>query len=112
VLRSVAGERAYRWLNAGSIDRRGIAEFLILDSRFPRSLAYCYEKLLSNMACLAREYGHETPSHELLRDAGSRLHQTTTEAIFEFGLHEFILSVIVEIKQIADAISTDYRFTA
>jgi hypothetical protein len=32
VLRSVAGERAYRWLNAGRMDPRGIAEFLILDA--------------------------------------------------------------------------------
>ncbi len=31
VLRSVSGERAYRWLNAGGIDPRGIARFLILD---------------------------------------------------------------------------------
>ncbi len=59
VLRSVAGERAYRWLNAGTMDAKGIAQFLILDGRFPRSIAFCYEKLRSNMASLAREYGHE-----------------------------------------------------
>ncbi len=112
VLRSVSGERAYRWLNAGAMDARGIAEFLILDGRFPRSLAFCYEKLRSNMASLAREYGHETPAHELLRDAGSRLHQTTTSQIFEYGLHEFILAVIAEIQKIADTIAADYRFTA
>ena len=110
VLRSVAGERAYRWLNAGSMDARGIAKFLILDGRFPRSLAFCYEKLRSNMASLAREYGHETPAHELLRDAGSQLHQTTTSQIFEFGLHETIVAMIADIKAIADAIASDYRF--
>jgi hypothetical protein len=50
VLRSVAGERAFRWLNAGALEPKGIAEFLILDGRFPRSLAFCYNKLASNMA--------------------------------------------------------------
>jgi uncharacterized alpha-E superfamily protein len=35
VLRSVAGERAFRWLNAGALDPKGIAEFVILDGRFP-----------------------------------------------------------------------------
>jgi uncharacterized alpha-E superfamily protein len=54
VLRSVAGERAFRWLNAGALDPKGIAEFLILDGRFPRSLAYCYSKLTSNMEWLCR----------------------------------------------------------
>jgi uncharacterized alpha-E superfamily protein len=111
VLRSVSGERAYRWLNSGNMDARGIAEFLILDGRFPRSLAFCFEKLRSNMASLAREYGHETPAHELLRDAGSRLHQTTTAQIFESGLHETIVAMIAGIKAIADAIASDYRFT-
>ena len=42
VLRSLSGERAYRWLNAGRMDARSIADFVILDARFPRSLAFCY----------------------------------------------------------------------
>jgi uncharacterized alpha-E superfamily protein len=112
VLRSVAGDRAYRWLNAGALDPRGIARFLILDGRFPRSLAFCYDKIRSNMAGLARQYGHETQSHELLRDAGARLHQTTIEQIFDRGLHQFITSFIAGTDQIGKAIATDYRFTA
>ena len=112
VLRSVAGERAYRWLNAGGMDARGIAEFLILDGRFPRSLAFCYDKLRSNLASLAREYGHETSVHELMRNAGARLHQTSIEEVVEYGLHEFISEFIAGTQQIANAISTDYRFIA
>jgi uncharacterized alpha-E superfamily protein len=112
VLRSVSGERAYRWLHAGVMEPRGIAEFLILDGRFPRSLSYCHEKLRSNMASLAREYGHESASNELLRDAVARLHQTSIEQIFEFGLHEFIVTIIAGIGRIADMIAADYRFIA
>lgn len=112
VLRSLAAERAYRWLNAGSMDARGIARFLILDGRFPRSIAFCYEKLRSNMASLAREYGQETSAHEYLRDAVTRLHQTSTEEIFEFGLHEFIVTVLERVARIADEIAADYRFDA
>ena len=112
VLRSVAGERAYRWLNAGHLDPRGIAEFLILDQRFPRSLASCYEKLRGNMGYLAREYGQETEAHELLRDTGARLHQIGIEQIFDRGLHEFIVEFIAANQQVANAIARDYRFTA
>jgi len=111
VLRSVAGDRAYRWLNAGSMDARGIASFLILDGRFPRSLTFCYEKLRSNMAGLAREYGGETRAHELLRNTGSRLHQTSIDRIVESGLHEFIVEFIACNLDVASAVAQDYRFT-
>ena len=112
VLRSVSGERAYRWLNAGATDPRGIAQFLILDGRFPRSLAFCYDKLRSNMGALARQYGHETGANELLRNEGAKLHQTGIEEIFDRGLHQFILRFLAGNRRIAEAIATDYRFTA
>jgi uncharacterized alpha-E superfamily protein len=110
VLRSVAGDRAYRWLHAGGMDPRGIARFLILDSRFPRSLAFCFDKIRSNLAGLAREYGEETHAHEILRNVGTRLHQTTIEDVFETGLHEFLGEFIACTVEIGSAIATDYRF--
>ena len=110
LLRSVAGDRAYRWLNAGSMDPRGIAEFLILDPRFPRSLRFCFEKIRSNMAGLAREYGQETAAHELLRAAGARLHQASIDSVFEEGLHQFLTEFIAGTVRIGNAIAADYRF--
>ena len=72
-MRSVAGERTYRWLNAGQMDPRGIASFLILDRRFPRSLAFCYAELSSHLAYLAHASGAETEAREILRDRDERL---------------------------------------
>ncbi len=112
LLRSVAGNRAYSWLHAGSMDSRGIAEFLILDGRFPRSLVFCYEKIRSNMAGLAKQYGAETQAHQILRDAGTRLHDTTIEQIFERGLHEYLQDFIGRTYRIDEAIAADYRFIA
>ena len=112
VLRSVSGERAYRWLNAGSIDPKGIAEFLLLDRRFPRSLMFCLDKLQSNLRGLAHQYGHESSSHEVLRGVSSRFHNITIEQIFEAGLHQFIQDFIACNRQVAQAIERDYRFYA
>lgn len=112
VLRSVSGERSYRWLNAGGMDPRGIAEFLILDQRFPRSLAFCLGKMRSNLAGLAHEYGSETSAHELLRDLGTQFHQSSIDTIVEGGLHEFIVNFIASNQQVALAIEQDYRFYA
>jgi uncharacterized alpha-E superfamily protein len=110
VLRSVAGDRAYRWLNAGRLDPRGIAEFLILDRRFPRSLVFSYEKLASNLAGLARQYGRETRAHELLHAARAKLNSATIDQITEGGLHQFITRFIADASQIDQAISAEYRF--
>ena len=110
LLRSVAGERAYRWLNAGALDPRGIAEFLVLDGRFPRSLAYCYEKLHANIAELALEHGARPPSYDLIEVAAHNLRNQNIQQIFDAGLHEFIVAFIANNQRIAEAISADYRF--
>lgn len=112
LLRSVAGNRVYSWLNAGTMDPRDIARFLILDGRFPRSLTFCAEKIRSNMAGLAKEYGGETQAHVLLRDAVADLHALTIEQIFERGLHQFLQDFIARTYGISEAIAADYRFIA
>jgi len=110
VLRSVAGERAYRWLNAGQMDPRGIASFLILDERFPRSLAFCYAQLASTMALLAREYGFETEAHTIQRSCEERLSSLTIDGIFEQGLHQYIGEFLACNYRVAQHIQRDYRF--
>lgn len=112
VLRSVAGERAYRWLNAGTMDSRGIARFVLLDCRFPRSLAFCYDQLGRSLAELTREYGDQTPAHDHWRNSSTRLQQTGIEQIFEQGLHQFIAGFISANQRLAEGIAADYRFTA
>ncbi len=112
VLRSVSGERAFHWLNAGAMDPRGIAEFLILDRRFPRSLAYCYRQIAGNIHWMGRDYGATPPSHQLLEAAHERLTQTTMAEISKFGLHEYIAAFLVSNRAIANAIAADYRFYA
>lgn len=110
VLRSVAGERAYRWLTAGTLDAGGIARFILLDGRFPRSLAFCYDQLGRNLAELAVAYGEERSAHAMWREASQRIQQKGIEEIFEHGLHQFIVDFIAANQQMADAIAADYRF--
>ncbi len=110
ILRSLGAERAYRWLNAGQMDSKGIADFLILDGRFPRSLAFCYSKIRSNLGNLALQYGEELHAHELMRKADMRLHDMDIDSIFEQGLHEFLSDFIADNSEIAHAVETDYRF--
>ncbi len=112
VLRSVSGDRAYRWLNAGQIDARGICEFLILDDCFPRSLAFCHAELRKNLAALARLHGSEGDSNALMRDADMHLSDMTIDQVFDQGLHEFLIDFMSRNAAIGNAIAQDYRFLA
>ncbi len=112
ILRSLSAELAYRWLNAGRMDSRSIADFLILDDRFPRSLAFCYSDLRGNIAELARLHGEEGIALQTMRTADRHLTGKSVEDIFDQGLHEFLLEFIAGNSAIASAISEDFRFTA
>lgn len=112
VLRSLSAERAYRWLNAGRMDARSIAEFLILDPRFPRSLVFCYASMQENLAALSKLHGHEGQAHAAMRAADTRLNNRGVDSIFDQGLHEFLLEFIAGNNTIASAIAEDYRFIA
>lgn len=112
VLRSVSGDRAYRWLHAGVADARGIVEFLVLDQRFPRSIAYCHSLLRDNLTSLARIHGSEGLSHRLMRESDTRLADLTIDDVFDQGLHEFLTGFMDCNAAIASAIGEDYRFHA
>ncbi|MFN4020009.1 MAG: alpha-E domain-containing protein [Erythrobacter sp.] len=112
VLRSVAGARVYSWLNAGQIEARGIVEFLVLDERFPRSLAFCRNALRENLAALARMHGGQGRCNALMRDADSRISNLAVDQIFDQGLHEFLVDFLARNAAIAQAIAEDYRFLA
>jgi uncharacterized alpha-E superfamily protein len=110
VLRSLSGERAYRWLNAGRMDARSIADFLILDECFPRSLVFCYAMMRQNLTELAQLHGAETSAHARMREADMRLTDKSVDDIFDQGLHQFLLEFIAGNQAIASAIAHDYRF--
>ncbi len=112
VLRSVSGGRAFRLVNAGQIDARGISQFLILDDRFPRSLAYCHSQLRETLGVLALIHGAEGRCHAMMREADTRLSHVTIEEVFKGGLHQFLLDFMDANAAIADAIGRDYRFLA
>jgi uncharacterized alpha-E superfamily protein len=112
VLRAVSGDRAYRWLNAGRIDARGIVEFLVLDERFPRSLAFCHAELRYHLEELAKLHGSDAECDRLLRSLDFPRGTLTIDGVFEKGLHEFLNDFLSNNAAISAAIAQDYRFAA
>lgn len=110
ILRSVSAQRAFRWLNPGEINPMGIAEFIILDRRLPRSLSYCYAKIVDNLCYLEADYGLRLDCHEMAAPILKRLEESSIASIFDEGLHEFITAFIRDNMALGAQIEQDYRF--
>ncbi|MGB8623451.1 MAG: alpha-E domain-containing protein [Paracoccaceae bacterium] len=110
ILRSVAGQRAYRWLNGPDIAAKGIAEFLISDGRMPRSLAFCTAKLAGNLSYLQRSHENGLPCREMAEMLHAHVSEATMDRVFETGLHEFLIDFLRDIGALGAQIERDFRF--
>lgn len=110
ILRSVSAERSYRWLHAGETSPLGIAEFLILDSRMPRSLAFCIGKTNQYLQHLEQDYGTRQESQILGAQIEERIAGGSIETIFQEGLHEFLGTFISDNTRLTTHIEQDFRF--
>ncbi len=110
ILRSVAGQRSYRWLTQGEVTPKGIAEFLIFDRRMPRSLNFAISKVAGNLTYLEEDYGGRMPSHDQIDVIEAKLKHGTIDSIFEDGLHEFLTGFLADIGRLGAQIDQDYRF--
>ncbi len=110
ILRAASAHRAYRWLNGDGVTARGIAEFLILDRQFPRSLAFSVAKVAENLNHLARDYDNQPDSLVHAQSMGARFDRQTIGAIMEIGLHGFLREFLRDNNGLAGTIAADYRF--
>lgn len=112
ILRSVSAHASFRWAVDGEYNAPNIADFLILDARLPRSLAYCTSQLVGNLEYLAEDYGNQTQSLAMAQDLHTRLRDHDINSIFDEGLHEFLTSFIADTAALGRQIEQDYRFNA
>jgi uncharacterized alpha-E superfamily protein len=110
VLRSLSAHRSFHWQNPGSADAGGIAEFIILDGRMPRSLAFCFGKIQANLDFLAAAYGDRRPSHHMAEMLNKKVTDRSIDDVFNDGFHEFLTGCEVDIGALAQQIEIDYRF--
>ncbi len=110
ILRSVSARRAYRWLFGTDISPKNVAEFLILHRQMPRSLAFCSQKIMNNLAHLEQDYGVENPSCQMAKSYYEKLNSSNIDSIFEQGLHEFVGAFLIENGALATQVEKDFRF--
>ncbi|MEO6846938.1 MAG: alpha-E domain-containing protein [Chthoniobacterales bacterium] len=110
VLRSCSAMEAYLKLFAGQVQPAYVANFLILDGGFPRSIRFCAHRLnsaLHNISGVAtNHFANEAERHcGMLR---SNLDFTTIQDIIKSGLHEFLDSIQYQLMEISNALTHTY----
>ncbi len=111
ILRSVSAHRSYGWVYDGEYQAANIADMLILQVQMPRSLAYCYEKIVSNLRYLAEDYGGERlTAHDTADAIRTMLKRGAVSEIMDQGLHEFLEDFVYRNNQLSAEISDGYRF--
>jgi uncharacterized alpha-E superfamily protein len=110
VLRATSALRAYHHVYKGDYTPWGIADFLILNSAFPRSVSYCYRQISRFLDDLAELYGEERSPQQVAAGMVERLDQIGIEELFQSGLHEFVSDAISTTRRLSSEISKAYHF--
>lgn len=111
ILRSVSAHKAYRWAYQADVDPANVADFLILNPRMPRSLAYNYGVIAQSLDRLAAQYGTRPPCYEACARIRRQFEVQDIHEIFEMGLHEFLSAFLKGNAALANDIARDYQFT-
>ena len=112
ILRSVSARGGFRMEYGAGGGPREIADFLILDKRMPRSLAFCVGKLCDNLDYLATEEDAGAASREKVGMLRNGLLSKSIDDILDYGLHEFLQKTLQELSMISRQIEQDFRFYA
>ncbi|MGH7425069.1 MAG: alpha-E domain-containing protein, partial [Candidatus Methylomirabilales bacterium] len=92
-----------RW---GRMSPERVADFLILDRHFPRSILHCLTQAEKSLRAISGSPPgtFQNPAEQLLGRLRARLVYTPIEEIVAFGLHEFLDDLQTQLNRIGDAI--------
>lgn len=112
LLQAVAGHRAYIHETRDDVTGRGVAEFLILNETFPRSICHNARLIGSHVQDLGAFYQADAPCANYIEGFVQSIAQKSIDDIFGYGLHEFLTEMIAANYGVADQLATAYGFAA
>ncbi len=114
ILRSCSAWDAYKSIHGAEVSPKLVAEFLILNEDFPRSIRFCVAQLNKALRHISG-----VPDGRFVNDAEklsgrlvAQLQFTTIEEIAEFGLHAYLDELQKKLNEIGDALFNAYIFHA
>ena len=110
LLRSAAGYHAYRRIHPRGLKPVDVAGFLLLNPKFPRSLARCVDDANGLLTSLKSNYGliGGNSALERLDELRALLHEANIKDVITHGLHEFIDWVQRRLNRLTEEIAADF----
>jgi uncharacterized alpha-E superfamily protein len=112
VLRSCSAWDAYKTIYGPDVHPRSVAEFLLLNDNFPRSLRFCVGELNYAIRRISgsREGYFRNDADKLAGRFLAELQFSTIDEIFEHGLHDYLDVAQLKLNNIGIALFNAYIF--
>ncbi|HXC62908.1 MAG TPA: alpha-E domain-containing protein [bacterium] len=109
VLKSASGLTMYRRRH-GATEGRRVAQFLLLDSAFPRSVTFCLAAADQALRGLngTPAGSFRNPAEKALGKLTAQLRFTELDDVFKTGVHLWLDQLQLDLIQVGDAINTAY----
>jgi uncharacterized alpha-E superfamily protein len=110
LLRALSGSEAYLKQAAGRIGSEPVARFLISETKFPRSIAYCVHSAYDRLCAIRPPDRHELPggiSLERLRVLDAWVDARHSEPLSGDGVHELLTHVVDEVHAICETLGKE-----
>lgn len=105
LLKSVSGFNTYRRFY-GNISPSGLVDFLVLDTKFPRSIYYCLteaENCLKHISG-SHQKGFANKAEKVMGELRSQLEYDDISDVVQHGLHEYLDNLQFKLNNISDEI--------
>jgi uncharacterized alpha-E superfamily protein len=112
VLRSVAGYHAFRRYYPRGMTAANVAEFLLFNPGFPRSVSLCIRQAYEMLTRLRSQYGLMQGSAvlEMADDLNARMQAATIKEVIDHGLHEFVDGAQCDLSELTTLIGKSYFY--
>ncbi|MGC1480579.1 MAG: alpha-E domain-containing protein, partial [Chthoniobacterales bacterium] len=110
VLRSCSAFEAYLKIHVGNVSAAKVAEFLIFNPAFPRSIRYCIGNLDRAIHRIGGSgiFGFLNEAERLSGVLTAGMNFSTLEMVFQQGLHEYLDGVQKRLDDISSALCSTY----
>jgi uncharacterized alpha-E superfamily protein len=113
VLRSTSALEGYRRFYVADILAWKVAEFLIFQESFPRSIYFCVDQLRQFVQLISEDRAGESQSAGVRKFGkfASSLKFLTTDDVFKQGLHQFVTEVQEQLAEVASYMFETYMYS-
>jgi uncharacterized alpha-E superfamily protein len=114
ILRSCSAWDVFKSTYGAEVHPRNVADMLLLNENFPRSVRFCVERLNDSLRRISgvseRRFSNE--AEKLCGRLAAELQFCTIEEVFEAGLHDYLDQLQIKLNDIGEALFDAYIFQA